>query len=149
MVDGRWVPTFPKARYLMPAADNELYGQKATDSYKESVLPVIEAGQAELVTPGHMLGDHIMLVPTPGHTPGHVAVLVRHGGAEAVITGDALHSTVQCWRPDWEFRFDEDPKTAVASRRQLLGEAAETGRKVLGTHFKLCLLYTSPSPRDS
>ena len=137
LVDGRWVPTFPNARYLMPAADNELYGDRGGDSYNESVLPVIEAGQAELVTPGHMLGDHITLVPTPGHTPGHVAVLVRHNGAEAVITGDALHSTAQCWRPDWEFIYDEDGKTAVASRKQLLGEAAEAGRKVIGSHFNL------------
>ena len=137
LVDGRWVPTFPNARYLMPAADNELYGDRGGDSYTESVLPVIEAGQAELVTPGHMLGDHITLIPTPGHTPGHVAVLVRHGGAEAVITGDALHSTVQCWRPDWEFVYDEDGKTAVASRKRLLAEAAEAGRKVIGSHFRL------------
>lgn len=136
-VDGRWVPTFPNARYLMPAADNELYGQRGKDNYKESVLPVIEAGQAELVTPGHMLGDHITLAPTPGHTPGHVSVLVRHNGAEAVITGDALHSTAQCWHPEWEFEFDEDGPAAVASRRQLLGDAAETGKKVIGSHFSL------------
>ena len=84
-----------------------------------------------------MLGDHITLVPTPGHTPGHVAVLVKHNGAEAVITGDALHSTVQCWHPEWEFKYDEDPKTAVASRKQLLAESAEANRKVIGSHFTL------------
>lgn len=137
LVDGRWVPTFPNARYLIPAADEAHFRGEQTNPYKESVLPVIEAGQAELVTPGHMLGDNITLVPTPGHSPGHVSVLVQHGGAEAIITGDALHSAAQCWRPDWEFRFDADAKTAVASRRRLLGEAAEAGRKVLGAHFKL------------
>ncbi len=135
--DGRWVPTFPNARYIMPAADDELFRSRNNDTFRESVLPVIEAGQAELVTPGHMLGDHITLVPTPGHTPGHVSVLIRHNGAEAVITGDALHSTVQCWRPEWEFKYDEDPETAVTSRKQLLGEAAEAGRKVIGSHFTL------------
>ncbi len=135
--DGRWIPTFPNARYIMPAADEDLFRSRATDSFKESVLPVIEAGQAELVTPGHMLGDHITLVPTPGHTPGHVSVLIQHTGAEAVITGDALHSTVQCWRPEWEFKYDEDGKMAVASRKQFLGAAAEAGRTVIGSHFNL------------
>lgn len=135
--DGRWIPTFPNARYLMPAADEDLYRKRGEDNFRESVAPVIEAGQAEMVTPGHMLGDHITLVPTPGHTPGHVAVLVRHNGAEAVITGDALHSTVQCWHPEWEFEFDEDGAAAVASRRRLLGDAAETGKKVIGSHFSL------------
>ena len=137
LVDGRWVPTFPNARYLMPAADNELYRELGGAPYVESVAPVVEAGQAEMVTPGHMLGDHITLIPTPGHTPGHASILIRHSGAEAVITGDALHSTVQCWRPEWEFIYDEDGKTAVASRKQLLGNAVEAGWKVLGSHFKL------------
>lgn len=136
-VDGRWVPTFPNAQYLMPAADEEHFRGEQTNPYKESVLPVIEAGQAELVTPGHMLGDHITLIPTPGHSPGHVSVLVRHNGAEAVITGDALHSTAQCWRPEWHFEFDANKEAAVASRKQLLGDAAEAGWKVLGSHFKL------------
>lgn len=136
-VDGRWVPTFPNARYLMPHADNEHYKDSGADPYLESVLPVIEAGQAELVTPGHKLGDHITLVPTPGHTPGHVSVLIRHNGAEAVITGDALHSTAQCWHPEWHFEFDGDKEMAVESRKQFLGDAAESGRKVLGSHFNL------------
>ncbi len=135
--DGRWIPTFPNARYLMPAADEELFRGRGAASYTESVLPVIEAKQAEMVTPGHMLGDHITLTPTPGHTPGHVSVLIRDGDAEAVITGDALHSTVQCWRPNWAFKYDEDAATAVTSRKQLLAEAAEANRKVIGSHFPL------------
>ena len=135
--DGRWVPTFPNARYLMPADDEEAYRAHTGDMYRESVLPVIEAGQAELVHAGHMLGDHVSLIPTPGHTPGHVSVLVRSAGQEAVITGDALHSTVQCGYPDWHFKYDLDGERAVASRRRLLESAAETRCTVLGSHFAL------------
>lgn len=135
--DGRWVPTFQNARYVMPAADNEVFGEMATDSYTESVLPVIEAGQAELVTPGHRLGDYVTLIATPGHTPGHVSVLVKSGDAEAIITGDALHTTAQCWHPDWHFRYDMDAEQAVASRRTLLEDASEANRRVLGSHFAL------------
>lgn len=135
--DGRWVPTFPNARYLMPAADEEVYRQRAGDSYLESVLPVIEARQAELVGSGHMLGDHVTLFPTPGHTPGHVSIVLKSGAAEAVITGDALHSTAQCWRPDWLFKYDMDGAMAVASRRRLLQEASEANWIVLGSHFAL------------
>jgi glyoxylase-like metal-dependent hydrolase (beta-lactamase superfamily II) len=135
--DGRWIPTFPNARYLIPAEDEELYRNRAGDSYLESVLPVIEAGQAEMVTAGHMLGDYVTLIPTPGHTPGHVSILVKNGDAEAIITGDALHSTVQCWQPDWHFKYDADANEAVNSRRKLLEDAAETRRTVLGSHFTL------------
>lgn len=76
LVDGRWVPTFPKARYLMPKADAAFHSDAGSQLYNESVLPVIKADQAELVNEGHFLGDHVALIPTPGHTPGHVSVLV-------------------------------------------------------------------------
>ncbi len=135
--DGRWVPTFTNARYLFPDADETHYRELQGDSYTESVLPVIAAGQAEMVSAGHMLGDHVTLIPTPGHTPGHVSILVKSGNAEAVITGDALHSTAQCWRPDWHFKFDVDAEQAAKSRRELLENASETNRRVLGNHFTL------------
>jgi glyoxylase-like metal-dependent hydrolase (beta-lactamase superfamily II) len=88
------------------------------DMYLESVLPVVESGQAELVQAGHMLGDHVTLFPTPGHTPGHVSILVKCGDRETVITGDALHSTVQFWYPDWHFNYNADAELAVNSRIQ-------------------------------
>ena len=137
MEDGRWVPTFPNARYLMPALDEEYFRNGTGNAYTQSVLPVIEAGQVELVTPGHMLGDHVTLIPTPGHTPGHVSVLLKSGTAGAIITGDALHTAAQCWHPDWHFKYDTDVDLAVVSRRQLLENASEADRKVLGSHFAL------------
>jgi glyoxylase-like metal-dependent hydrolase (beta-lactamase superfamily II) len=135
--DGRWVPTFPNARYLMPAADEEVQRLRNGDIYLESVLPVVEAGQVELVEAGHMLGDHVTLIPTPGHTPGHVSVLVKSCNREALITGDALHSTVQCWHPEWHFKYDSDAEMAVASRIRLLEDASEKDSIVLGSHFAL------------
>ncbi|MEQ6249171.1 MBL fold metallo-hydrolase [Sulfitobacter sp. HNIBRBA3233] len=135
--DGRWVPTFPNARYLLPAADEEVPRVRGSDFYRESVLPVIEAGQAEMVTEGHALGDEVTLIPTPGHTPGHVSVRVRNGGAEAIITGDALHTTAQCFHPEWHFKFDVDAPRAVSSRIALLQDACESGATVLGSHFAL------------
>ncbi len=135
--DGRWVPTFPNARYLLPKADEALYRDHEGFHYTQSVLPVIEAGQAELVEPGHMLGDHVTLIPTPGHTPGHVSILVQSGGTQAVITGDALHSTAQCHHPEWHFVFDNDAPQAAVSRRNLLESASEKNQTVLGSHFAL------------
>lgn len=135
--DGRWVPTFPNARYLLPDADNSAFAEMASESYTESVLPVIAAGQSEMVTSGHQLGDYVTLIETPGHTPGHVSVLVKSGAAEAIITGDALHTTAQCWHPDWHFTYDTEPDQAVTSRRALLEAASEADRRVLGTHFTL------------
>lgn len=136
-IDGRWVPTFPKARYLMPAADEEVQRLGNGHMYLESVLPVVEAGQADLVQAGHMLGDHVRLIPTPGHTPGHVSILIQSKNREAVITGDALHSAVQCWFPNWHFKYDADAETAVNSRIKLLERVSESNCIVLGSHFSL------------
>ena len=135
--NGRWVPTFPNARYLFPEADHAYFSADAGSVYTESVLPVVEARQAELVGADHMLGDHICLVPTPGHTPGHVSVQVGPSGSGLLITGDALHSPVQCLRPDWNFAYDADGTQAATSRRRLLEVAVGTGAAVLGSHFPL------------
>jgi glyoxylase-like metal-dependent hydrolase (beta-lactamase superfamily II) len=135
--NGQWVPTFPNARYLFPAEDEAHYGETPGEAYTESVLPVIAAGQAELVRGTHEIVRGITLWPTPGHTPGHSSVMIESGGARAVITGDAIHSAAQCTHPHWHFRYDTDAAAAVASRRALLEMAAETRRCVLGSHFTL------------
>lgn len=137
LLDGRWVPTFPNARYLMPTADEEHHRLQKSDLYIESVLPVIEAGQVELVQSEHRLGDHVTLIPTPGHTPGHVSIKVKSKTHEAVITGDAIHTTAQCWYPDWHFKYDDSADRAVKSRKYLLELASESNCMVLGNHFSL------------
>jgi glyoxylase-like metal-dependent hydrolase (beta-lactamase superfamily II) len=84
-----------------------------------------------------MLGDNVTLASALGHIPGRVSGLLKSGAAKAVITGDALHTTEQCWRPDWHFKFDTDADLAVLSRRRLLEDASEANRRVLGSHFAL------------
>jgi len=135
--DGRWVPTFPNAKYLLPEEDNTHYAAKPGPSYTQSVLPVIEAGQAEFGNGKHELGNHVTLVPTPGHTPGHVSVLLKSGDQEAIITGDAMHTTAQCWHPDWQFKYDNNGPQAATSRKALLQQASEKNRRVIGSHFSL------------
>lgn len=135
--NGRWVPTFPNARYLFPSADAAHFGATPSPTYNESVLPVIEHGLAELVEAGHGIGEFISLLPTPGHSPGHVSVELAGPGRRALITGDALHSPAQCLHPDWHFRFDLDPELAVKSRTSLLERAVEGGHRMIGTHFPL------------
>lgn len=135
--NGQWVPTFPNARYIFPSIDNAHFGADPSTVYNESVLPVIAAGQAELVSSDHTLGDCISLIPTPGHTPGHVSVRITDSGHEAVISGDLIHSTVQCLRPKWNFAYDHDKDQAAQTRWAFLSAASEAGHLVLGSHFPL------------
>lgn len=139
LVDGRWVPTFPRARYLFARTEWEHWRndpvQRDGDIVGDSVQPIVDAGLADLVEPTHALTAEVRLEPTPGHTPGHVSVHVTSQGAEAVITGDLMHHPVQCARPDWGSNFDVDASAARATRRAFFARYADRPVLILGTHF--------------
>ena len=135
---GRWVPTFPNARYLIGRKEWD-YWKTETGGDKivrdDSVRPILDAGLADLVKRTHKITSEVYLVPTPGHTPGHVSVHIRSKGAEAVITGDLMHHPVQCAEPSWASNFDVDPGKARVTRRAFLEKYKDGKVLVLGTHF--------------
>ncbi len=133
--DGRWVPTFPNARYVMAKREYEHSQREAKPIFTENVLPIVAAGQAVLVDMDHALDDEVWLEPTPGHTPGHVAVRLASGGARAVMCGDIMHSPIQCVYPEWAFVSDQDPERARKTRRKFLESECESGDLVLTAHF--------------
>jgi glyoxylase-like metal-dependent hydrolase (beta-lactamase superfamily II) len=141
LLNGRWVPTFPNARYIIARREFEAAGVTAKGSdartFEENVLPVVEAGRAVLVEMDHALDDEVWLEPTPGHTAGHVAIRIRSRGTEAVFCGDIMHWPMQCIYPDWNFRFDAYPEQARQTRRAFLEGCSEDGSIVFTSHFPL------------
>lgn len=137
MVEGKWVVTFPNARYLFARVEWEHWSTHDSDygNVGDTVRPVLDAGAADLVATDHRICDQVRLVPTPGHTPGHVSVVVESGGDRAVITGDMSHHPLQFAVPDLPMPADSDTPTAVATRRRFLAERVEDGALVIGTHF--------------
>jgi glyoxylase-like metal-dependent hydrolase (beta-lactamase superfamily II) len=137
--DGKWVPTFRNARYLIGRREWD-YWSKAQDAsdraiQDDSVRPVLDAGLADLVESDHVVTPEVCLEPTPCHTPGHVSVCIRSKGEEAVITGDLMHHPVQCAMPSMNSRFDVDPEAARRTRRAFLEKCQDGEVLVLGTHF--------------
>jgi len=139
LVEGRWVPTFPNARYLIGRREYEYWksegGEEQQTILADSVAPVFEAGLVDLVEMDHRLSEEICLTPTPGHTPGHVSVSIASGGERAIITGDAMHHPCQIAHPDWSPPFDSDPDASQVTRRSLLEDVADQPVLVIGTHF--------------
>jgi glyoxylase-like metal-dependent hydrolase (beta-lactamase superfamily II) len=137
--NGRWVPTFPKARYVFGAEEfaywTEMNAKAEVLPFNDSVLPVVEAKRVDLVTNDHVLGEFVHLMPTPGHTPGHVAVAFGRDGADGVIPGDLIHSPLQARYPELSVVFDVDKAQAAATRRQFLARYCDTGTICCGTHF--------------
>ncbi|MCB5906516.1 MBL fold metallo-hydrolase [Streptomyces pinistramenti] len=140
---GAWVPTFPNARYLAARAEWDHWAhadldEPRTQMFRDSVHPVREAGLLDLIDvpdTGAEVAPGISLLPTPGHTPGQVAVRLRSRGRSAVITGDCVHHPVQLRHPGITSCVDTDPAQAVRSRRTLLDALAGTDTLLLGSHF--------------
>ncbi len=138
-VGGRWVPTFSNARYVMVEPEFEFWRDLDDDSFGdvfgESIRPVVDAGQADMVQTDHRVADGVRFESTPGHTPGHVSVHIESNGEQAIITGDMMHHPCQIARPDWVTPFDADSPAARATREQFLERYADAPVLVLGTHF--------------
>jgi glyoxylase-like metal-dependent hydrolase (beta-lactamase superfamily II) len=146
LVNGKWVPTFPKASYLMDKKDIALYGtidenlkdgfmQMQRRTFADSVQPVFDAGLAKPVEEPAEVCVGVRLVPTPGHTPGHCSVLIESKGEKALITGDFMHHPIQFHDPGLSISADVDNNAAIATRRRVFAEYADTPTLIIGTHF--------------
>jgi glyoxylase-like metal-dependent hydrolase (beta-lactamase superfamily II) len=139
--NGQWVPTFPKARYVF--ADRELAywtGRHKDDPaacpwITDSVLPIVAAHRVDIVKSAHAFNELVTLIPTPGHTIDHYSVQVGKPGADAVITGDMIHSPLQARYPELGMMSDYDSGQAAESRRELFGRFCDTSTLMCTAHF--------------
>lgn len=142
-VDDRWVPTFPNARYLFGRKEYEATvallapanAPQPDPQFTETLKPVVEAGLVDLVEMHHVLCDGVRLVPSPGHTVGHVSVLLESSGHAAMVTGDWLHHPAQVARPHWCSYYDADQVQSHSTRKQMLERLVNTPTLMIGTHF--------------
>jgi glyoxylase-like metal-dependent hydrolase (beta-lactamase superfamily II) len=137
--NGRWVPTFPNARYVFGKTEFEHWttqnAKAAVPQFVDSVLPVVEAKRADIVGNDLAVGDHARILPTPGHTPGHVAFAFGKGKDDAVFSGDLIHSPLQAVYPDLSLKFDVDPAQAARTRRGFLERYCDTDTLCCTAHF--------------
>lgn len=148
--NGVWVPTFPKATYLMSELDVAHYGNLPPDhpqyiltreAYDDSILPVLNSGQAELVHTGHVvereIGNGVWMEGFPGHTPGTMVLHAQcgHSHPHAIFTGDVFHHPAQIQDPTLHINVDDDPEAALKVRRHFVDSFADTGTILLAAHF--------------
>ena len=140
LVDGKWLPTFPNARYLFGRTEYEHWRDHSDTEdkaavFKDSVQPIVDADRAELIASDARLAEEITLLPTPGHSPGHMSILIRSAGEQALLTGDVAHHPCQMAHLDWASTADSDPVQSTATRRALFSRFADTPTLVIGGHF--------------
>ncbi len=137
--DGRWVPTFPRARYLFSEREYAYWAEQNAKApiacIEDSVIPIMEAKRADLVSSSHAVNDHVRLIPTPGHTPDHFAVELGRGETAAILTGDLIHSPLQARHPELSMRADTDPEQGSKTRRSFLERVCEGRTLCCTAHF--------------
>jgi len=142
LVAGRWVPTFPQARYLFSRREYDHWlmlrdtgGYHGINHLSDAVDPVIEAGLVDFIPHDYAITEEIRLLPTPGHTPGHVSVYINSQGQEAVITGDLMHHPIQVAMPEHLATFDMDKPAGAKTRVEFVNRFQEKPVLVIGSHF--------------
>jgi glyoxylase-like metal-dependent hydrolase (beta-lactamase superfamily II) len=141
--NGRWVPKFPNARYIFSREEYSRFAPENRtcepppflDIFEDSVLPVIQSGQAEFVSGEQAVHELLTVFPAPGHTPGHIAIRAARGKDTGIFLGDVIHNPIQMAEPDLNSAFCEDGPQACASRRKMLDEAAEHNQLLIPGHF--------------
>ncbi|WP_316190798.1 MBL fold metallo-hydrolase [Bradyrhizobium sp. SZCCHNS2096] len=143
LLDGRWVPTFPNAKYVFSREELDFWDparnphlpEEPRDVFTDSVLPVIAAKQERVVAMTDQLGDNLLIEPAPGHSPGQIILRLLHGQEEGLFSGDVLHNPIQVYQPGWSSRFCLDGETAVQSRLRVLAHCAEHDSLLFPAHF--------------
>lgn len=141
--NGRWVPTFPNAKYVFSKIDRDYWDpaknptldEEERQIFVDSVHPVIAAGQDRLVESGDRLGDNLSIEAAPGHTPGSIVLRLSEGGEEGFFTGDVMHHPIQVYRPRWSSNFCADPVQSADTRERVLGQCADCNGLMLPAHF--------------
>jgi glyoxylase-like metal-dependent hydrolase (beta-lactamase superfamily II) len=140
LAGGRWVPTFANARYVFGKTEYEHWRDHSdapdrSAVFNDSVKPIVDAGKADLVASDARLSDEITLIPTPGHSPGHISIHIQSSGEQALLTGDVAHHPCQMAHLDWSSTADSDPAQSVVARQQLFSRFADTPTLVIGGHY--------------
>jgi glyoxylase-like metal-dependent hydrolase (beta-lactamase superfamily II) len=134
-------PTFPRARYIIHKADWDFFGnpqfqEQLPFQYWEATLgPLEPLGVIDFITEERTLTSEITAIPTPGHTPGHMSLLITSAGQRAVILGDVAVHPAQVTEDSWHFLFDADPARANQTRQEFLDRLEREGLTVAACHF--------------
>jgi glyoxylase-like metal-dependent hydrolase (beta-lactamase superfamily II) len=143
LLDGKWVPTFPNARYIIGRTEYDYWdarfqrGEEGIHltSFADSVLPVMREGLAVLVDDTYELDKGLWLEPCFGHSPGHVLINLASNGAHGLVSGDVIHHRIQLAFPEMSTIADTDRALARVNRTALIERLADSPTILVPAHF--------------
>ena len=139
---GEQRPRFPKATHHLLHdewhhwMESDLDGAMATQT-RQFLSPVAAADLFETHDDETEILPGVVLLPTPGHTPGHLSVIVHDKGETLVYLGDVVTHSVLVEHPEWHSVFDAVPVMAATTRRRMIESAEQTGAVVVASHIPI------------
>ena len=147
--DSLGAPLFPNARYVMWQAEWEFWNQERPDlgtmpaddhikhlliDFAHAKLPPIR-GQIDLIDREIEIVPGVYAIPAPGHTPGHIALLISSGNQQLLHMADTVLHPILMEHPEWSPSFDLMAEQAAATKRRILDRAAADQVLALAFHF--------------
>ena len=137
VVDGKVVPTFPRARYVVQFGEWEDAThphERNRASYQEpNYVPLAEARQLDFVQGQAEVAPGVKVVPTGGHTAYHQMVVIEGGGRTLVVPTDLLPTASHLPLP-FVMGYDLFPVGTLEAKRRLLRQAVEDDWGILFYH---------------
>lgn len=120
-------PAFPNARYLLGRGDWDRFNgpDGQMHHFGQNLRTIADLGMLILVDGALQLTPEVSLMPTPGHTPGHMSVLIESHGEMAIYLGDLFHHPLHFAHPGWVSCYDTDPAVTPVTRKRVLDMALE------------------------
>ncbi len=142
-------PVFANARHVMggdewefwSAAHPDVNGLRLPADLKVSIPDTARRSllalrfQIETVDGEKEIIPGVRVIPAPGHTPGHLALLIASNGDALLNVGDAAVHPLHLEYPELENGFDLWPEDAIRTRRGLVERAISEGMRVMAFHF--------------
>jgi glyoxylase-like metal-dependent hydrolase (beta-lactamase superfamily II) len=145
LVDELDDPRLPKASFYVGAAEWDFWqGDNATRGLPEERAGFVTGARRNyavikervtMLKPGDEIVSGLRVLPTPGHTQGHIALELA-GGDGLIVGGDVLtHETISFAHPDWRMTADHEPERAIATRKTVLDRLARDRMTLVGFHL--------------
>lgn len=133
---GERVLTYPNARVMCTAVEWEYWhgGDNPAGPHPETVQKPLE-DRIEYISGGDEIAPGLTVISTPGHTPGHISLLIDDGEQRLFLLGDVFHGAMQMQEMDWSVAFDVDQAQARQTREQLYAEITRPNTLIAANHF--------------
>lgn len=129
---------FPNARVVVHRADLDYFRDAEgwlANRVRDEFLPLVEEERVDLLDDAETLVPGIAVEMSPGHTPGHISVLIDSENSSALMVGDVMHHPLQVQYPNWNWIGDVDPELAAQTRIATVQRLAEKGDLLAAGHF--------------